>query len=279
MQYIEVILLGLIQGITEFLPISSSGHLILPEFLFGFKNEGLSFMVAVHVGSLLAVIVYFLQDLIQISRAWVFQLLGQKHDEKQAKLAWWVIIATIPAGLIGLLFKDVIELYLEQGSYALLIISATMGGFGLLLWWADAQANKIAATNNQQDLQQLSFKQTLIIGLAQALALIPGTSRSGITMTAALALGLSRQAASRFSFLLSIPLIVAAGLLLGKELATSQQAINFNTIAIGTLVSAISAYACIHWFLKYIERIGFKPFVYYRLLLSVFLLIIWWWQR
>ena len=140
MEYFEIIILGLIQGITEFLPISSSGHLILPEFLFGFKNEGLSFMVAVHIGSLLAVVIYFFKDLLAISKAWFLQLLRKPYEKTQANLAWWVILGTIPAGLAGLIFKDFIQLYL-QGEHALLIIAITMGGFGLLLWWADIRGH------------------------------------------------------------------------------------------------------------------------------------------
>ena len=201
MEYLEVIVLGLIQGITEFLPISSSGHLILPEFLFGFKNEGLSFMVAVHVGSLLAVILYFHKDLWRLAQAWLGQLFKREHDAQQAKLAWWVIIATIPAGLAGVIFKELIDLYLNQGPYVLLIISASMGDS--LIVWMKAQRDQ--ASQRCRGIEAMSLKQCLVIGGAQALALSRGT-RSGITMTAALALGLSRKAASRFSFLLSIPL-------------------------------------------------------------------------
>ncbi|MCJ8313062.1 MAG: undecaprenyl-diphosphate phosphatase [Saccharospirillaceae bacterium] len=270
---LETIILGIIQGITEFLPISSSGHLILPEILFGFRDEGLSFMVAVHVGSLLAVIIYFFKDISLLVKHWCLSLVKKPHDKTQSTLAWWVIIATIPAGLAGLLLKDIIEIIQGNEAVMILIISASMGFFGLLLWWADIKAKKNAQLEIGQDEYQLTFKQTMIIGFAQALALIPGTSRSGITMTAALALGLTRKAASRFSFLLSIPLIVAAGLLLSKDLIEEPSNINWDSLLLGTLVSAVSAYLCIHLFLKWIEKIGFLPFVIYRLILSVILLV------
>jgi len=270
---LETIILGLIQGITEFLPISSSGHLILPEKLLGFRDEGLSFMVAVHVGSLLAVVIYFFKDLYQLALNWSLSLVRKSHDKTQSTLAWWVIIATIPAGLAGLLLKDIIEIIEAKEAVTILIISASMGGFGLLLWWADIKAKKDARVQKGQDEYQLTFKQVVVIGFAQALALIPGTSRSGITMTAALALGLTRKAASRFSFLLSIPLILAAGLLLTKDLIEKPETINWNSLWLGTLVSAVSAYLCIHLFLKWIERVGFLPYVIYRLVLSVILLM------
>ncbi|BCE02616.1 undecaprenyl-diphosphate phosphatase [Marinicellulosiphila megalodicopiae] len=269
---LETFILGLIQGITEFLPISSSGHLLLPEKILGFQDEGLSFLVAVHVGSLLAVVIYFFKDLMQLASNWGLSLVKKPHDKAQATLAWWVVIATIPAGLAGLLLKDIIEVIQNKEAVMILIISASMGGFGLLLWWADIKAKKDALLKQGQDEYSMSFKQVMIIGFAQAVALIPGTSRSGITMTAALALGLTRKAASRFSFLLSIPLILAAGLLLTKDLVENPSAINWNSLLFGTAVSAISAYLCIHLFLKWIEKIGFLPFVIYRLLLSVVLL-------
>jgi len=270
---LETIILGLIQGVTEFLPISSSGHLILPEKLLGFQNEGLSFMVAVHLGSLLAVVIYFFKDLYQLALNWSLSLIKKPHDKTQSKLAWWVIIATIPAGLAGLLLKDIIEIIEGKEAVIILTISASMGFFGLLLWWADIKAKKDALNQTGLDEYQLTVKQVMFIGMAQAVALIPGTSRSGITMTAALALGLTRKAASRFSFLLSIPLIIAAGLLLSKDLIEDPDSINWDSLWLGTLVSAISAYLCIHLFLKWIEKIGFLPFVIYRLVLCIVLLV------
>lgn len=257
----EIIILAIIQGITEFLPISSSAHLILPSILLGWENQGLAFDVAVHVGSLLAVIIYFRQDIGRMIVAW----LGAGFSQQQtpdSKLAWWVIIATIPAVMVGFAGKAFIEEYTRSA----LVIACTTIGFGLLLWYADRQAK---LTKN---VYQLTWKSALFVGLAQALALIPGTSRSGITMTAGLMLGLDRESAARFSFLLSIPVIIGAGLLATLDLVSSPDAVDWNALLYGAALSFISAYACIYLFLAWISRIGMLPFVIYRLLLGAVLL-------
>ena len=199
MDAIQVILLALIQGLTEFLPISSSAHLILPAQLLGWVDQGLAFDVAVHVGSLLAVVIYFRRDIGNIVLAWLKALNGPATED--SRLGWFIIWATVPAGLVGLLFNDLIEAHLRSVA----VIAATTLIFGLLLGVADKRSSK------RQSLSDITLKQALWIGCAQALALIPGTSRSGVTMTAALFLGLTRQAAARFSFLLSIPIITPRG--------------------------------------------------------------------
>jgi len=182
----------------------------------------------------------------------------------EARLAWGVIVGTIPAGIVGLLFKDYIEIYLRSP----LVIAATTIIFGLLLWLADRRA-KLA-----RDELTLGWQDFLVIGGAQAMALIPGTSRSGITITAGLLLGLTREAAARYSFLLSIPIIVLSGLSLTSDLLGSAASVDWNALALGTVVAAISAFACIHFFLSWINRIGMLPFVIYRLLLGVLLLVV-----
>ncbi len=260
MSWLEIVVLALIQGLTEFLPISSSAHLILPSQVLGWEDQGLLFDVAVHVGTLIAVMLYFRQDIYILIKAWLRQVTGQGGSQ-EARLAWYVILGTIPAGLAGFLGSDWIE---ENLRSAMVIALATIG-FGILLGVADRKTGS-------RDMQQLSLKDALVIGFSQALALIPGTSRSGITMTAALFLGLNRDTAARFSFLLSIPLIMAAGLLKGLELAETGTDSQFTVVAVATGLSAVSAYACIHLFLKFLEKLSFMPFVIYRLLLGVLLL-------
>ena len=265
MSTIEVFFLALIQGLTEFLPISSSAHLILPSKLLGWQDQGLAFDVAVHVGSLLAVCLYFRKEVGEMVCAWLATF-NRSNKQAQAdfngKLAWWIIFATIPAGLFGLFGKDFIEEHLRSA----LVIAATTISFGVLLGFAD-----IKAKQNVQ-LEKIGFKGAMLIGLAQAIALIPGTSRSGITMTIGLMLGLSRDNAARFSFLLSIPVIAMAGSYLTLKLITEAQGVDWGVIALGSALSFISAYACIHYFLIIVDKLGMMPFVIYRLILGAVLL-------
>ena len=260
MTLFEIIILAIIQGIAEFLPVSSSAHLILPAELLGWQND-LAFDVAVHVGSLLAVMIYFREDIWRMSLAW-FQSGFSKQQTDDSKLAWWVILATIPAVIFGFLGKSLLE---EYGRSALVIACTTIG-FGLLLWYADVNAKL------RKNVYQLTWKTALIIGFAQVLALIPGTSRSGITMTAALMLGLNRESAARFSFLLSIPVILGAGLLLTLDLIQAQEKVDWANIFYGVGLSFVFAYLCISLFLSWISRIGMLPFVLYRLALGGVLL-------
>ncbi|WP_218312938.1 undecaprenyl-diphosphate phosphatase [Alteromonas antoniana] len=261
MTLFEIIILAIIQGITEFLPISSSGHLLLPAELLGWKSQGLAFDVAVHVGSLLAVMIYFRQEIGRMTVAWVSQGFT-RNQSVDSKLAWWVIIATIPAVVIGFLMKD----WIEMNARTALVIAATTILFGLLLWYADATAKR------HRQLDTLTWKQALIIGLAQVLALIPGTSRSGITMTAGLMLGLDRESTARFSFLLSIPVILGAGTLATLDLISAGDGVDWTALLYGAAFSFVSAYLCIYLFLSWISRIGMLPFVIYRLLLGAILL-------
>ena len=258
MDTIQLVVLALIQGLTEFLPISSSGHLILPSKVLGWPDQGLAFDVAVHVGSLIAVLFYFRVDVINLIRAWFKSFSGTKSHDSQ--LAWIVIWATVPAALAGYLFDDFIETNLRSVA----VIATTTVLFGLLLGWADFKGTRSI------NLQQMTFKQAMLIGASQMLALIPGTSRSGITMTTALAIGMERQAAARFSFLLSIPLIALSGGYKALGLL-HEESIAWGDIALGTGLAAISAAACIHFFLAWIDRAGMLPFVIYRLLLGAVL--------
>lgn len=257
----EIIILAIIQGLTEFLPISSSAHLILPAELLGWRSQGLAFDVAVHVGSLLAVMIYFRQDIIRLTLAWISQGFT-KQQSGDSRLAWFVVIGTIPAGLFGFLMKD----WIEINARSALIIAITTIVFGLLLWYADAKATQ------RKNLKQITLKDTLFIGVAQAMAIIPGTSRSGVTMTAGLMLGLDRESAARFSFLLSMPIILAAGLFSVLDLLESQTAVDWKALIYGAGFSFVAAYLCIHLFLSWISRIGMLPFVIYRLILGVVLL-------
>lgn len=261
MTLFEIIILAIIQGVTEFLPISSSAHLILPAELLGWVNQGLAFDVAVHVGSLLAVMIYFREDILRMAGAWLSK--GFSSDQTQdSRLAWYVILATIPAVIAGFLLKDWIELNARSA----LVIAVTTIIFGLLLWYADK------AARHTKDLSSMGLKGAVIIGLAQALALIPGTSRSGITMTAALMLGFNRESAARFSFLLSIPVILGAGTLATLELVGSGERVDWSALIYGAAFSFVSAYLCIYLFLSWISRIGMLPFVIYRLILGAVLL-------
>jgi len=272
MSTIEIFILAIIQGLTEFLPISSSAHLILPSAVLGWEDQGLAFDVAVHVGTLLAVVLYFRKEVGSMAVAWVSTITqrGKTNTEGEnsaqanfdGTLAWWIIFATIPAGLFGLFGKDLIEEHLRSA----LVIAGTTIIFGVLLGFADIKAKQNVS------IEKMGFKGAMLIGLAQAIALIPGTSRSGITMTVGLMLGLSRENAARFSFLLSIPAIAMAGSYLTLKLVMSTDAVDWQAISLGSVLAFVSAYACIHVFLVLLDKIGMMPFVIYRLLLGAGLL-------
>ena len=258
----QTVVLALIQGLTEFLPVSSSAHLILVPKILGWPDQGQAFDVAVHVGTLVAVVSYFRQQLLTMARNWLASIV-QRRRVGESMLAWGVIIGTIPAGLAGILGAGLVEQYLRSP----LVIAAATIGFGVLLWWADARAGT-------RDENALSMRDVLVIGCAQALALIPGTSRSGITITAGLLVGLHARAAARFSFLLSVPIIAAAGSLHTVSLIRAGAGADWADVALGALVAAISAFACIHVFLLLLERVGMLPFIIYRLVLGFALVVL-----
>jgi undecaprenyl-diphosphatase len=253
--------LAILQGLTEFLPISSSAHLILPAALLGWQDQGLAFDMAVHLGTLLAVLLYFRQDLQTIAMAMLAQLRGKALTEP-GRLGWLLVLATIPVLIVGVMLKDLAETSLRSVA----VITTTTLLFALLLWVADRSGTR------RYSLPQLSWKTALLIGCAQVLSLIPGTSRSGITMTAALFCHFDRESASRFSFLLSIPVTTGASLLLFLDLLEAPS-VNWAELFYALVVAAVTAYACIHYFLKLIASLGFLPFVLYRLALGGVLLL------
>lgn len=260
MSIVEIVVLAIVQGLTEFLPISSSGHLILAPAFLGWGDQGLAFDVAVHVGTLVAVVWFFRADIAAMLDGFFSQW---KRDvtpvqKSQARLAWFIVLATIPVGIVGIMFRDFIETSLRSPA----VIAATTAGFGVLLYLADRFGR------SSRDVGDMRVTDALVVGVAQAFALIPGTSRSGVTMTAALAMGLSATAAARFSFLLSIPVIVLAGGLEALKLAKSGLAVDWSTLVIGAVLSAVVAYLTIKYFLKFISRIGMLPFMLYRLALA-----------
>jgi undecaprenyl-diphosphatase len=263
MDMIHVVWLALLQGLTEFLPISSSAHLILLPRLMDWSDQGLAFDVAVHLGTLSAVLLYFRRDLVIMARDWLVSLKARELTA-DARLAWAVIWGTLPAGIAGILLSGVAETYFRSP----LLIAATTILFGILLWWADHRRKEA------RDEHSLGWRDVLLIGVAQALALVPGTSRSGITITAGLLVGLSRQAAARYSFLLSIPIIVAAGGLETRKLAESSLPVDWWALGVGAAVAGISAFVVIHYFLKLINRITMLPFALYRLLLGFALIFL-----
>jgi undecaprenyl-diphosphatase len=264
LDFFQVTILAVLQGATEFLPVSSSGHLILPSLLFAWHDQGLTFDVAVHVGTLFAVLIYFRDELQRLVFALILSVFQRKKSE-DSKLAWMLLAATIPAGLSGLLLASQVEQY----SRSLILIGVTSIGFGLLLFVSDRFGSK------QRTLADMNWKTALLIGFSQALALIPGTSRSGVTMTAALFCNLDRAAAARFSFLLAIPIITASGLLRGIQLLQADtESVEWFVLLYAIFISAVVAYLCIRYFLQLIERFGFLPFVIYRVLLGIALILL-----
>jgi len=260
MDTLQLILLSLVQGLTEFLPVSSSAHLVLLSEFLGEDDQGIIFDVGVHFGTLLAALVYFRSDL----KKMIINLGSHKLLSEENNLTTNLVIGVIPILLAGFLLRDFINLHLRNSeviAYATII-------FGIFLYTAQLRKGK-------EDLDSVNLKQALIIGLFQCLALIPGTSRSGITITAGLFLGLSATAASRFSFLLAIPTIGAIALAELIRISFIDITDNGTELFIALIISFLVAYISIDMFLKLIDRIGFTPFVIYRLLLGGWLLMYW----
>ena len=279
---LQAIILGIIQGATEFIPISSSAHLILVPWLFGWTDPALSslaFDVSLHLGTLVAVLVFFASDWIRLVKAgWQSikeRKIGSDPDRKQA---WFVVIGTIPGGIAGILFEKKIEALFHQpgvpiqpGAIIAMAIIITLLGAGLLL--ADHLAR------HKLDMKGLTLKEVLVIGFAQALAIFPGVSRSGSTITAGLALGLTRETAARFSFLLSAPIIAGAGLKSLLEIPSELKSGAINTgelilFPVGILFAAVSGYLCIRFLLNYLQKHPVDIFVYYRWALAVLIVIV-----
>ncbi|MCP4470610.1 MAG: undecaprenyl-diphosphate phosphatase [Gammaproteobacteria bacterium] len=263
MDNLHVFILAVIQGVTEFLPISSSAHLVLLPQMLGWPDQGLVFDVAVHFGSLLAVLYYFRLEVLRMLRAWLRNIGGGKADQ-DSLLAWWVIVATLPAIVFGFLLQGAIEDSLRSPW----VIATASIAFGVLLWLADLKGGR------ERDEYSLKFNDVFLIGWFQVLALIPGTSRSGITITIGLFLGLTRKAAARFSFLLAMPVIFASGVLQAIRMFTEVGPVGWGELSLGILLSALSAGLCIHYFLRLVERTGMLPFVIYRILLGLAILLV-----
>lgn len=262
MDFLQVIVLALVQGISEFLPISSSAHLVLVPKLLGWQDQGLAFDVAVHVGTLTAILFYF-KDSLKKLLADFFASMMHRKKVGDSTIVWSVGFATLPVGLCGLALNDIIEQYARSG----IIIAITTILFALVLFIAD----KNHGLKSEYDM---TIKLAFIIGLAQAIALIPGVSRSGITMSAALLLGFSRTASANFSFLMSIPVILLAGLLETVKLVNSPWHISWSDLILGAVVSGVSAYICVRLFMALISKMSMLPFVVYRLVLGVFLIAV-----
>ena len=261
MDWIQIIVLSIVQGLTEFLPISSSAHLVLPSLLSDWPDQGLAFDVGVHFGSLLAVIFFFRQTLTRMATEVCRYPVNRAYTEN-VELTMKLAAATIPVVVVGLIFRSVIEAHLRT----LPVIATTTIAFGLLLLWSDRRAG---------ESNQIGWSSALLIGCAQVFALIPGTSRSGVTITAALFLGLSRQSAARFSFLLAIPTIAGAQLLLTLDLLKLGIS-NWEELIGGAVLSGLTAYLCIHYFIELVDRTGMTPYVIYRLILGAGLLALIW---
>lgn len=261
MNLTQTLLLAIIQGLTEFIPVSSSAHLLFPALLLGWPYQGLAFDVAVHLGTLIAVVTYFRSEILGILRGFVAYARNSNWNQ-DLDLGLKILIATLPIIVIGSLFEPVVEHHLRN----LKIVAWTTLGFGLLLGIAD-WTRKI-----YKKPQSISMWIALWIGLAQVIALVPGTSRAGITITAALFLGVARTEAARFAMLLSIPTILAAGALVGWNALESKAPVDWKLVAAGTAVTAATALACIAAFLRFVDKIGMMPFVFYRVIVGVSLL-------
>ncbi len=257
MTTLQIIVLAIFQGLTEFLPISSSGHLVLVPAFAGWSDQGLMFDVAVHLGSLAAVCIYFRKDIAGLIRGG-FSLLRGQHQEREARMALAIGIGTVPAAVAGLAFAGWIEANLREPA----VVVVTLSVFGILMALADYLGRR------ERVFADVTLKDALIIGLAQAMALIPGTSRSGITITAGRALGFARQDAARFSFLLSAPVILLAGGYKILSLLLDGVSIAWVELGMGAVVSGIVAYLSIEFFMRFVSRIGLLPFAIYRLLLA-----------
>ncbi len=264
MTYTYLLILALIQGITEFLPVSSSGHLILLPNLTGAQDQGQVIDVAVHVGTLFAVILYFWADVKQVSLG-LPRLLTGKTDTPGARLAFLLIMATLPVILAGLVLKLT---GLSDMMRSTAVIGWTMLGFGLVLFWADRTGPEIKTETDW------TLKDAMIMGLWQAVALIPGTSRSGITITGARKLGYTRHDAAKLSMLMSIPTIIASGTLLGLEVASTADAQAARDGAIAAAMAFVSALAALTLMMRLLKTVSFTPYVIYRVILGVILLII-----
>lgn len=260
MNILQSIILGLAQGLGEFLPISSSGHLVILPWLFNFKDPGLAFDVALHWGTLIAVLAYFGKDWVRLLSSLFGR--GQNDSIKQdRKMLGMIIIASIPGALFGYLLDD----WAETSFRAPLLIAGTLAIMGLILGWSDKVGKK------ERNFETIGLGDSILIGISQAIAIIPGVSRSGATISMALFRNINREAAARFSFLLSTPIIFGAGLVKVPELVNEGIT---SGIIIGTFIAALSGFLSIKYLLRYIQTKNYRPFVWYRIGLAILIVIV-----
>ncbi|MQA96905.1 MAG: undecaprenyl-diphosphate phosphatase [Streptosporangiales bacterium] len=266
MSWLEAVVLGLVQGLTEFLPISSSAHLRIVAALFGWDDPGAAFTAVTQIGTETAVIIYFWRDIIRIIGAWFRSLTKPEwRQNPDARMGWLVIVGTLPIGILGLLLEDQIDHAFRD----LRITATTLIAFGLLLGFADYMGKQ------RRRLTELTVRDGLIYGFAQALALIPGVSRSGGTTTAGLLMGYTREAAARYSFLLAIPAVLASGFFKLLDIGGDSGPAWAPTIA-ATVIAFVVAYGVIAWFMNYISTRSFMPFVGYRIGLGLLIFFLVW---
>ncbi len=266
MDFLQAIILGLLQGLTEFLPVSSSGHLILAPHVFGFKDQGLAMDAILHLATLLAIFLYFKDDLIKLFKGFF----SSNKNDPYRKLAWSIVVATIPAGVVGLAFEDWIEVNLRSTTF----VACNLIFWSIIFFVADRTFQK--NQNSKEHIDQLSLGKVFFIGCAQAIALLPGTSRSGITIAAGLFQGLNQVTAARFSFLLGTPVILAAGLLKSFSIISKpSEELHFSTLqlGIGFFTAFLSGYFAIKLLMNIVSRYGLFPFIIYRLVLAAGILI------
>lgn len=272
MPLLQALILGIVQGLTEFLPISSSGHLRVVPALLGWPDPGAAFTAVIQIGTLAAVLAYFREDIQRIGRAWLRGLIsGRPLEGLDARMGWMMIIATVPIVVCGLLFKDTIEttlrsLYVVAG--AMIGLAVVLAGAELLVRWRERHGLKA------KQLADVTWTDAIVTGLAQALALVPGSSRSGVTITAGLFAGMSRETAARFSFLLSLPSVLAAGLYQLYKARESLLGSQADALALGvaTLASAVVGYLSIAFLLRYLRTHTTGIFIGYRLAVGGLLL-------
>jgi undecaprenyl-diphosphatase len=263
--WFEAVVLGLVQGLTEFLPISSSAHLRIVGEAFGWDDPGAAFTAITQIGTELAVLLYFRKDIGRIIVAWLGSLAGRRKGDPDARMGWLIIIGSIPIVVLGLLFQDDIETTLRD----LRIVAIALAGFSLILLWSDVVGAK------KRGLHELTVGHGVLFGLAQAMALIPGVSRSGGTITMGLFLGYSREAAARYSFLLAIPAVLGSGVFQAYEALTGKvegAPVQWGPTIVATVLAFGVGLVVIAWLLRYLNRGSFTPFVVYRVLLGLSLL-------
>jgi undecaprenyl-diphosphatase len=264
--WFEAVVLGVVQGLTEFLPISSSAHLRFVGAAFGWKDPGAAFTAIIQIGTELAVLVYFARDIGRIVRAWLGSLVGRRRGDPDARMGWLIIIGSIPIVVLGLLFRDKIETTFRD----LRIEAIALAGFSLILYWADRVGVK------RGRLADLTTGDGIIFGLAQSLALIPGVSRSGGTITAGLFIGYTREAAARYSFLLAIPAVLGSGLYEAYKAlhrtGLHGSGVDWKPTILATAISFAIGLSVIAWLLRYLTRGSFTPFVVYRVLVGLLVL-------